>query len=358
MFKFDLLKIFNDLPHPAVIYKAVDDGDDFLFVEVNLESQATDGIDLDKVIGKRLTECFPGVREFGLLDVLKTTYLTGQRGHLPTKMYQDNKLTGHRENWVYKLDDDHVIALYHDRDDYIRIYNSLEEQKTIALESAHMAQIGEISASISHEIRNPLNLISGRIQLLLMQLESLSKDEIKMFLSKMHEETKEITTITSSVLDLSRGSHSTNKVEIEPIEIVNKSLPYFSKKLKKFKVDLKIESLINDEIKLNCIPIQIQQILTNLISNSLESVASINSPWISLIIKENNGFLQFIISDSGDEIPQELLTKIGTKLFTTKGNQGTGLGLYLSKKIAQEHGGELRVSNKNSHPCFELSLPL
>jgi signal transduction histidine kinase len=358
MIEFNLMQIFDDLPFPAVIYLVVDDGADFIFEHVNKESRNVDGIDLDLVIGKKITECFPGVEEFGLLKTMHDAFHSGKREHLPTTLYQDEKLSGYRENWVFRLDDKRVMAIYQDRDDYIKIYESLEEQKTIALQSAQLASVGEMSASISHEIRNPLTIITGRLRILLRKLPEYNKEDIYNELEKMKLDTKKIATIMNSVLNLSRGFHEESKEETTAEEIVNNCLPYIENFVEKYQVSLSTSTSISIGTSFECIPIQVQQVVTNLLRNAIEHVYDMEEAWVHLETFIKDGEIHFMVTDSGPAIPDEIKGKIGTKLFTTKGKKGTGLGVFLSRKIAQEHGGSLTIDNINNHPCFDFHFPI
>lgn len=98
----------------VAVYQAVDDGADFVFVEFNRAGRRIEHVTREEVVGRRVTDVFPGVRAFGLLDVLQRVYQTGRPEHYPAKVYRDERVTGWRENFVYRLPSGEVVAVYDD----------------------------------------------------------------------------------------------------------------------------------------------------------------------------------------------------------------------------------------------------
>ena len=111
-------EIIENMDLALAIYQAVGDGEDFIFVEVNAGVEEIEQVKREGLIGKRVTKAFPGVEEFGLLDVLRRVYRTGVPERFPISMYSDNRISGWRDNYVYRLDTGEVVAVY--RDETIR----------------------------------------------------------------------------------------------------------------------------------------------------------------------------------------------------------------------------------------------
>ena len=123
-------------------------------------------------------------------------------------------------------------------------------------------------------------------------------------------------------------------------DIVNDIFPLCTEMFKKVKIDFQIENKKNPIIK--CKEIQIAQILMNLLQNSFDAVKEQKSPWIKVSSKLENNFVSIYVVDSGDVPSQLIAASIFNPFFTTKlKGEGTGLGLSHSKKIAQEHEGDL-----------------
>ena len=94
------------IPTNIVIYKAVED--DFIFIALNKMALKTENLEEVDLIGKKLTEAFPGVKEFGLFDILQRVHVGGESEVLDTAFYEDSRISGWRHNEVKKLDN--VIA--------------------------------------------------------------------------------------------------------------------------------------------------------------------------------------------------------------------------------------------------------
>ncbi len=106
--------LFNHMHSGAVIYQAVDEGGDFTIVDFNVAAEQIEKISRDQVTGKRITEAFPGVKEFGLFEVLQRVWTTGKAEHHPVSQYRDNRIFGWRENYVFRLGSGKLCVIYDD----------------------------------------------------------------------------------------------------------------------------------------------------------------------------------------------------------------------------------------------------
>ena len=106
------------------VYKPLNDGEDFVFVDINPMVEKIEKISKEEVIGKRVSEVFPGVNEFGLMDVFQQVWKTGKSKSHPISIYEDERIKGYRENYVYKLSTGEIVALYRD----LTIQKAMEEE--------------------------------------------------------------------------------------------------------------------------------------------------------------------------------------------------------------------------------------
>lgn len=120
-------ELFEKMDSCVVVFRPVDDGQDFVICEFNSSAEATEKISRSEVLAKRVTEAFPGVGRFGLLDVLKRVHLTGEPEHLPVSFYQDPRNSGWRKNFVYRLFSGEVVAIYEDVTDQYLMQEKLLE---------------------------------------------------------------------------------------------------------------------------------------------------------------------------------------------------------------------------------------
>ena len=129
-------ELFNNSKNALVIYEAIDDGRDFILKEFNHAAEKIEQIKKEALIGKFLTEAFPGVKEFGLLEVLRRVWKTGKPEDYPVAFYQDERISGWRDNYVYKLPSGEIVVIYEDiteRKQYEAALREREERfRTIA----------------------------------------------------------------------------------------------------------------------------------------------------------------------------------------------------------------------------------
>jgi len=98
-----------------VIYQVRDHGEKFIFIDFNKAAEKTENIKKENVIGKDIREVFPSVEKFGLLDVLREVYRNGRPKKHPVTLYQDDRISGWKENYVYKLSEEEILVTYEDR---------------------------------------------------------------------------------------------------------------------------------------------------------------------------------------------------------------------------------------------------
>ncbi|MBL8659486.1 MAG: PAS domain S-box protein [Rhodospirillales bacterium] len=121
--------LFEHMKSGAAVFEALADGSDFVFTDLNRRGEELGKIDRDQVVGKRLTETFPGVAEFGLLDALREVMRTGATKDLPPRVYRDERMQGWRDTHVYKLPTGELVTLFDDISAEIRAQRALRESE-------------------------------------------------------------------------------------------------------------------------------------------------------------------------------------------------------------------------------------
>lgn len=122
-------------------------------------------------------------------------------------------------------------------------------------------------------------------------------------------------------------------------------------------VVLSVSPIAND-LSIECAPIEISQVLLNLLSNSFDAVKDIEHPRVELKVREYRDFVEFDIIDNGPGIPSDIVDKIFNPFFTTKDKaSGTGLGLSVSRSMVERHDGEIKVSQKPGATTMRVILP-
>lgn len=122
--------LFDGVSSGVAIYKAVDEGQNFVFLDYNQAGQNMDGTPRAEAVGKRVTEVFPGVEEFGMLDVLRRVWKSGTPEEHPVSVYKDRKLSFWRQNYVFKLPSGELVSVYTDETSRMQDQEELHAQHT------------------------------------------------------------------------------------------------------------------------------------------------------------------------------------------------------------------------------------
>jgi PAS domain S-box-containing protein len=145
--------VFESMSSGVAVYQAADEGADFVFVDFNPAAEKIENISRDQVIGRRLTEVFPGVVDFGLLAVFQRVWRTGEPEQFPVSFYEDKRITGWRENYIYRLPGGEVVAVYDDLTE-----KKMAEQELIQ----HRDHLEELVGERTAELRRTVKLMAGR----------------------------------------------------------------------------------------------------------------------------------------------------------------------------------------------------
>ena len=231
------------------------------------------------------------------------------------------------------------------------------------LQSDRMASLGQLSASVAHEINNP---ISGVLNLSMLMQRMIKEDgipasrveEFSKYLSQVTHETARVGRIVSDLLAFSRRSKP-QRAPADLNRIVKMTLSLVAHKMKLSNVAVET-NLCEDVPAAPCDQSQIQQVVLNLVLNAAEATQSKSERRVSVSTAAGDGVALLTVSDNGDGIPPENLTKIFDPFFTTKPDgKGVGLGLAVSFGIIEAHGGDIEVKSAvGEGTTFTVSLPL
>ena len=249
---------------------------------------------------------------------------------------------------LIKNNHDHNRQLMRKNISLKKLQNLLTETKKDASKSRHLA----------HEIRNPLTVVSGMVRLIRADLTKATVD-FEAVNTKLDKIEKAITRSTTIIQETLRSSGQeaifslTNMVDlVEDCWLQFEGLD--STKSLKFQL-----SSSHPNIHIQCQSIQISQVLTNLIKNAIEAQAECESPWIKVTLNLNHQSVDLMVSDGGPGVDQDVMASIFKEGFTTKGQDGNGIGLFLSKKIVEEvHGGSMSYDTSPPYSCFKVNLPI
>ena len=229
------------------------------------------------------------------------------------------------------------------------------ERKTIELKnlseesikSERLSAIGELSARLAHDLRNPLSVIKMSVDLL-KNTPSDSKISDSQITSRIDLIDKSVDRIAHQVDDvLDYVRHSPLKIS----HVFLRQLILSSIEKIKIPKDIQIK-IFEKNIEIDCDPIKLEAVFINIIMNAIQAISDTGKIEINMSEKDNLIIIQFI--DSGDGLSDENINKIFEPLFTTK-QKGTGLGLAICKNIIEQHGGTILA--KINPTTFVITLP-
>ncbi|GEM_PF-2395176 len=237
----------------------------------------------------------------------------------------------------------------------------LEAQQAKAHYAAKLASLGEMAASIAHEINNPLAIIQGSAEQLSRNIDKENSDinRSKQLSNKIIETTERISKIVRSLKTLSRNGDKDPFKDFLLMDVISDCVEVTKQNFHEKQINLQICEIPAD-LKLNGQQVQISQVLMNMINNAFHAIEPSEAPkWIKIDLEIHPLYLDIKISDSGPGIPQSIREKIMEPFFTTKDvGKGTGLGLSISKAIIENHGGSLKLDEEASNTTFVISLPM
>lgn len=240
-------------------------------------------------------------------------------------------------------------------------YEKLHKETELLLEaeqqlsaSQRLSSLGQLSASLAHEIKNPLSSIRGTAEIFLDEFpEGHPKRE---FVTILLKETDRLNSTVEEVLNYSKGQRQTSDAEKEPLgRVVDQVLKLLENHLRKKSIVVDVTG--REEVEnFMVVGAKISQVFLNIILNAIDAIPDSGRISVSLQ-KQLDGGVKAVICDNGPGIPAERLDTVFTPFVTGK-EDGTGLGLSISKKIIESYGGSIESSNNADFgACFTLHLP-
>jgi protein-histidine pros-kinase len=219
--------------------------------------------------------------------------------------------------------------------------------------SERLAATGRLSASLAHEINNPLSSLTDI--LFVLNSQAGLTDDSRMLLQTAKKEVDRLATIARETLAPHRSSGE--RVRIKATELVDASIESFHRQIEEKHV--RVERHFDTDAMINVSPGELRQVFTNLISNAIDAMPEGGSLELQVFLDGQE--VKVIFSDTGSGINPERLDEIFEPFVTTKGENGLGIGLWISRNIVEKLGGTIHVRSsvaKNGHGThFTICLP-
>jgi PAS domain S-box-containing protein len=248
-----------------------------------------------------------------------------------------------------------IIGTFQDVTEKVNQQKKLLETQAVMAQSAKLASLGEMAAGVAHEINNPLAIIKANAQL----LQDMTADNPKVVqkIESVLKACSRIIKIVSGLQNFSRVKNGTEKKLIDLSEVLKEALSIveFNSRFKGIKIKTDIEL----GLVINCDPLEIEQVLINLVNNAADAASLTSEKWVQIELKKSGPLALLRVMDSGVGISPEIEAKIFDPFFTTKPvGQGTGLGLSICKGILDNHQASLSLNRHFQNTCFEIAFKL
>jgi PAS domain S-box-containing protein len=222
--------------------------------------------------------------------------------------------------------------------------------ETELVKSQRLAAIGETAAMVGHDLRNPLEAIAGASYLLRTQtgdvLNETGREALRIIVKSIDYSDK----IINDLLEYS------GEIKLKPSTTNPKAISDATLSLTRIPENVKVLNQAESEPTIAVDVDKIQRVFLNLVRNAVDAMPQGGTLTISSTRK--NGLVEFMFTDTGTGMPEEVLRKLWTPLFTTKA-KGMGFGLATTKRIIEAHGGTVTaVSTPGKGSTFAVKLPL
>ncbi len=241
----------------------------------------------------------------------------------------------------------------------VLVFRDVTEQReilTVLRSNEKLAVAGRLSASIAHEIHNPLETVRNLLFLIRKRKECTDEHLITM----AELELSRVVQITKNILSLYRESKQVTPIKLS--EVVESVSMLLQRRIRDEQITF--SSKLLTEAQISAFPAEMRQAVSNLMSNAIDAAGGGGNVEVTVEdsqLKDSRPAVALTVTDDGPGIAKENLPKLFRPFFTTKGEQGTGLGLWITHGIVAKHGGYIEVASKDSGDdhgtTFRLMFP-
>lgn len=232
-----------------------------------------------------------------------------------------------------------------------QLENSLYEQ-------SRLSSLGQMASGIAHEIINPVTIIYSTACLLLkeMKKQNLERNYVLKGLEEIVTTAERIENIVDGLRSIARGSGDLELVTCDIAQVIEQVVSISRGRFSRASRGL-IWRPPQNKVFVECNPVQVSEIILNVVNNAYDAIKDQENGSATISVSHFEDQCQVSIANNGPTIPPEVRVKLFLPFFTTKGKEGTGLGLKLSRDLATANNGSLTISDRNQTE-FVLTLKL
>lgn len=341
-------ELVENMSDGVAVYEAVADGADFVLVEHNRAGERISGLNRSDVIGRRVTEVFPGIVEMGLLETLRRVRRSGQPEHHPVSHYGDRHLELWVENYVFKLPNDQVVAIYDDVTERQRAAERLQRahdelERRVAERTAELfvanRELESFTYSVSHDLRAPLRAIRGFVQALREDYGRELVDGARDYLDQIDASGARMGELIDGLLTLSRSGRGEIIRETVDLSAVAVEI---AERLQRAEPERAVRFDIQPDLTAQADPRLVKTLLYNLLENAWKYTGQTQNAEIRVGRLDQDGEMVFFVADNGTGFDTAFANKLFEpfqRLHRQDEFPGIGIGLATVRRIVQRHGG-------------------
>lgn len=269
-----------------------------------------------------------------------------------------------------------TLILFKDITQHIEDMQKIKDAQETLMESERLSSLGQLIGGIAHNLKTPIMSISGAAEGLTdlvkeydssiddPEVNSQDHHDIAKDMFSWIEKIKEYTEYMSDIITAVKGQavtlSETENVSFDLDELVKRVNILMKHELKSAVVYLNIHMNVDSKTTINGDVNSLVQVINNMISNAIQAYNGKEGENIDLILEKQNNNLIISVKDYGSGLPEKVKNKLFKEMITTKGKNGTGLGLYMSYSTIKAHfNGDITFeSEANKGTTFNITLPL
>lgn len=287
--------------------------------------------------------------------------IKGKQGNVIGALELINKLEG-----SFTVNDEQMIELFCDQaataienvllhEELIRSYNALQGAQQQIVKSEKLAAVGRVAAGIAHELNNQLMGLGFAD---LLKLEFPDNTKIQTYADNILQTRNHMTNILDEIRDFAQNRQANYSKEKIKIKEIIEQVIHFSQLDKDIKLH-KVETIYHHSPEIVVNRDKIKQVLINLFRNASHAMGAEEAGLIQVELKQDNIWATLTIIDNGCGMNKTQLEKIWDPFYTTKGEESSGLGLDICRRIIEGHGGSIVCqSTPEQGSTFTIQLPL
>ncbi len=272
-------------------------------------------------------------------------------GHLDDLLDQVQERDKQLRDWAESLE-----RKVEERTQDLREANrKLEDTTEQLIMSEKLATVGEITASVAHEINNPVAVIQGNLDVARSLLAEAEAEKVKTEFNLIDDQIYRIGAIVSKLLQFARPEEYSGEDALTcPADVVRDCLVLTAHQTEKAGVTVTTDLQSDRQVAIS--RTELQQVIVNLIINAVHAMP--DGGRLQIIVSDADGMVCVEVTDTGRGIPEDVLKRIFDPFFTTKQAEGTGLGLSISQRLVSRADGEISASSTPGQGSrFTVALP-